>query len=237
MSRRDTIIVAALVNAGLLIILFVSALKSQDEGDQIVLNQASSDLIASESIQSTGKKMIGDDVDQILQQYSQQDPLQAPVAVATSSSSNFVDDLQGLTKAVETPPQSKPVMAAKSISVKEEAQSVIEVKVKKGDMLEKLARQHRTSVSAIMKLNNLSSTQLKIGQVLKVNSVTSSAQVQPKPVLLESVPSKMYTVKSGDSPWTIAVKNHMKVEELLKLNNMSEDKAKRLRPGDQLRIR
>ena len=92
-----------------------------------------------------------------------------------------------------------------------------------------------------MKVNHLSSSQLKIGQVLKIASSskdsiqTPAAKVQA--TLLESAPSKFYTVKTGDSPWTIAVKNHMKVEELLKLNNMSEDKARRLKPGDQLRIR
>jgi len=235
MSRRDTIIVAALVNAGLLIVLFVSALKSQDDGEQLVSNQAPSDLIASKATVSSGKSMIGDDVDQVLKQYAQQDPLQAPIAVAINSSSNFVDDLQGLTKTTVTPHEPKAVTVAHTIP--EQEQSVIEVKIKKGDMLEKLARQHRTSVSSIMKLNNLSSTQLKIGQVIKVASVTSNSSAQPKAALLESAPSKMYTVKSGDSPWTIAVKNHMKVEDLLKLNDMSEDKARRLRPGDQLRIR
>ncbi len=237
MSRRDTIIVAALVNAGLLIVLFVSALKSQDEGEQLVSRQASSDLIAREAVASSGKKMVGDEVDQVLKQYSQRDPLQAPIAVATDSSkSSFVDDLQGLTK-VETTPESKPARVAQSNPMQEQSQSVIEIKIKKGDMLEKLARQHRTSVSSIMRLNNLSSTQLKIGQVLKVASVTANAHAQPKAALLESIPSKMYTVKSGDSPWTIAVKNHMKVEDLLRLNDISEDKARRLRPGDQLRIR
>ncbi len=43
-------------------------------------------------------------------------------------------------------------------------------------------------------------------------------------------------MKKGDSPWTIAVKNQMKVEDLLKLNNLNEAQAKRLKPGDQLRI-
>lgn len=46
-----------------------------------------------------------------------------------------------------------------------------------------------------------------------------------------------YIVKSGDNPWTIAHKHHMQVEELLRLNNMDEVKAKRLRPGDRLRIK
>ena len=245
MSRRDTIIVAALVNAGLLIVLFVSALKNQDEGDQVVLQQKSSSLISNEVVAlSTPKSVIGDEVDQVLKQYTQQDPLQVPIVIVpNSSASSFVEDLQGLTLPVSDP---SPVVA-KAIVEKEPTLAFVEVKVKKGDMLEKLARHHHSSVAAIMKLNNLSSSQLKIGQVLKIAStsavaasvvsVSSNATKSPQATLMDAVPSKLYTVKAGDSPWTIAVKNHMKVEDLLKLNNISEEKARRLKPGDQLRIR
>ena len=242
MSRRDTIIVAALVNAGLLIVLFVSALKNQDEAEPVVSKQNSSDLISSEVVAlSVPKKMIGDEVDQVLKQYTQQDPLQAPaVLVADSSTSSFVDDLQGLTQVAPEPVQ--PVVVTKAPVEKDPSSSFIEVKVKKGDMLEKLARQHHSSVAAIMKLNNLSSSQLKIGQVLKIASSSPAPTLvnntkSPQAALLDSAPSKLYTVKAGDSPWTIAVKNHMKVEDLLKLNNITEEKARRLKPGDQLRIR
>ncbi len=244
MSRRDTIIVAALVNAGLLIVLFVSALKNQDEGDQVVLQQKSSSLISNEVVAlSTPKSVIGDEVDQVLKQYTQQDPLQVPIVIVpNSSASSFAEDLQGLTLPVSDP---APIVT-KAVIEKEPALAFVEVKVKKGDMLEKLARQHHSSVAAIMKLNNLSSSQLKIGQVLKIAaassaaavvSVSSNATKSPQATLMDAVPSKLYTVKAGDSPWTIAVKNHMKVEDLLKLNNISEEKARRLKPGDQLRIR
>ncbi|NGX46548.1 MAG: hypothetical protein K940chlam2_01740, partial [Chlamydiae bacterium] len=45
------------------------------------------------------------------------------------------------------------------------------------------------------------------------------------------------TVVSGDNPWTIAVKNRIKVDQLLKLNGLNEEKARCLKPGDRLRIR
>ena len=45
-----------------------------------------------------------------------------------------------------------------------------------------------------------------------------------------------YIVKPGDNPWTISMKHRMKVEDLLRLNNLDDKKAKRLRPGDKLRI-
>ena len=42
------------------------------------------------------------------------------------------------------------------------------------------------------------------------------------------VNSNYYTVKCGDNPWTIAMKHHMKVEELLKLNNLDNKSAKKI---------
>lgn len=200
MSRRDTIIVAALINAGLLIVLFVSALKNQEE-----------DFVAAIS---RPKKIVEEEAAFV-----------DPVAASTSS---FADDLQGLT-AVS--------VASQPVDVQEEAATWIEVKVKKGDMLEKIARTHHTSVSEIMKINNLVSSQLKIGQVLKITPSSKEPAPKVHTTVPEAAPSKVYTVKTGDSPWTIAVKNHMKVDELLKLNNMSEEKARRLKPGDQVRIR
>ena len=44
----------------------------------------------------------------------------------------------------------------------------IEYKVKRGDSLYKIAKKYNTSVSEIMKLNNLKSANLSIGQILKI---------------------------------------------------------------------
>ena len=127
------------------------------------------------------------------------------------------------------------------------ASDFVEVKVKKGDVLEKIARHHHTTVAEIMKANRLTSTNLRIGQVLKIpnktikKAETSSIAYSPSAPATATATAtsdnsaKFYTVKKGDSPWTIAVKNHLKVEELLKLNNMSEDQARRLKPDARLR--
>jgi len=106
-----------------------------------------------------------------------------------------------------------------------------EVAIKKGDMLEKIARQYHTTVNEIMRLNGLQTSHLRIGQVLKIPSTNNA--LNPSPVLEIAY----YIVKEGDNPSTIAKKNHIKLENLLKLNEMSEEKARKLQPGDKLRIR
>ena len=232
MSRRDTIIVAALVNAGLLIILFVSALKSQDESPKIA--KGSSHLLLEEALVKSSSPAADHPLDKVLQDFAAQEASNAAQVVEKQAArSSFVEELQDLSRVAQSATAQSVIESSSST-----AAPFIEVKVKKGDMLEKLARQHRTSVASIMKLNNLSSSQLQIGQVLKIESVAATSGAQTKLVSSsESSVAKFYTVKSGDSPWTIAVKNHMKVEDLLKLNDLSEEKARRLRPGDQLKIR
>lgn len=251
MSRKDTVIVAVLVNAGLLIILFASALKSGGSDNALVTNQEP--LI--EEMQEVVAKaeapvIVGDEVDRALQQFAaQQSTLStatqtAPLAVTDATVANpFVEDLKSIATqdpllTVATQDPTVQTLMAPLVKEQKMAPEFTQVTVKKGDVLEKIARHNHSSVAEIMKVNHLTSSNLRIGQVLKVPRKTAgkveSSAVKAMPVSDGQV--KMYTVKAGDSPWTIAVKNQMKVEDLLKLNNMSESQAKRLKPGDKLRI-
>ena len=118
--------------------------------------------------------------------------------------------------------------------VKKEA-NMKEILIRQGDVLEKIARSYHTTVEELMKINHLSDTKLQIGQMLYVPNRSGE-----KPLLMESAlvggKMKYYVIKNGDNPWTIAMKNGIKIEDLLKLNDMDESKAKRLKPGDKLRI-
>jgi peptidoglycan DL-endopeptidase LytF len=147
-----------------------------------------------------------DEVDQVLKQY-------ITPAVTAEPQQNFAADLN--------PIPAEPI----------EQPRVKEVTVKKGDVLERIARQNRVSVSELMKFNNLTGTRLKIGQVLKIPAKAQKA------ISETTTDAEYYTVKNGDNPWVIAVRHHMKVEELLQLNNMDEAKARRLKPGDRIRIK
>ncbi|CRH46911.1 muramidase [Chlamydia trachomatis] len=125
-------------------------------------------------------------------------------------------------------------MNAKVVEKTPEKEEFSTVIVKKGDFLERIARSNHTTVSALMQLNDLSSTQLQIGQVLRVPKTNKTEKdLQVKTPNLEDY----YVVKEGDSPWAIALSNGIRLDELLKLNGLDEQKARRLRPGDRLRIR
>lgn len=229
MNRRDTIIIAVLLNAGLLIVLFATSLKSdtappeaipiavQAEPAPATIISAPVTPVDTQPLPSAASmaaaapvSSIADEVEQAARQYT-------PPAVAAEP---FTSDITAITPPAALP---KPEPSYK------------EVKVKKGDALEKIARHHHVSVEELMKANQLTSTRLKIGQTLKIPSKHTEV-VEAASASATSSEVKYYTVKPGDNPWTIAVKNHMKVEDLLKLNNMNEQQAKRLKVGDKLRI-
>ncbi len=81
--------------------------------------------------------------------------------------------------------------------------------VKKGDSLWLIAQRNDTTVDEIIKLNNLTSTVLQIGDQLKIP--TNNTQ------------SNTYIVKKGDTLWSIARENNITVEELKRLNNLTNN--------------
>lgn len=243
MSRKDTIIIAVLINAGLLIVLFACALKSNLPSPEIAVSPKTK--VVEPALKKEYPITGGDEVDQALHQIAAAPQAQMP-AFTTSApalpSSSFADDLKTFAasqepiamSAVFSPP------AAQTLADEKKNSDFTEIKVKKGDVLEKIARNHHTTVDAILSFNQLSSTSLRIGQTLKIPSKKTVQTVSSSiPAPLTSTASdgrKYYIVKNGDNPWTIAVKNHMKVDELLKLNNLDQEKARKLKPGDKLLI-
>lgn len=231
MTRRDTIIITVLLNAGLLIVLFTTSLKT-DKNDQPT---SSVQILASSHpekekvpnlVQELAVVKPIESMDPIIPQYSA--PLLKTVNPTAPAETNFLADLEALGTKVKSEENDIEIRI-----VKAPESQVKEVTVKQGDVLERIARQHNVSVSQLMEFNRLATTRLKIGQVLKIPNASSQSK---KSQLSSQNDAKYYTVKSGDSPWTIAIKHQIKVEELLKLNDMSPEKAKHLRPGEQLRI-
>ena len=92
--------------------------------------------------------------------------------------------------------------------VKEETTTYI---VKKGDSLYLIAKRFNTTVNEIIKLNNLKSTSLSINQELKIPNTSSSTG-------LENI---SYTVKKGDSLYSIAKQFNTTVNKIKDKNNLT----------------
>jgi len=215
MNRKDIIIIATIINVGLLIALFVGALKQGRERSTIAINTPNKVEKAVETSPAPSLPLQGNDqIDQILQHYVSQKNIAKEREEHTFS-----------------PPLLTPEQKEKKGGTSPVENQMHMVTVEKGDILEKIARLYEVEVDEIMKLNHLSDSRLQVGQILKLPKKQSVKRALPHDE------QKYYTVQIGDNPWTIAQKHQMKVDELLHLNNMDESKAKKLRPGDRLKIK
>lgn len=105
--------------------------------------------------------------------------------------------------------------------------------VQTGDTFYLLSKKYNVSMAELMKINNASSaTILQPGQKLQLptskpeNPAPDPAPApQPNPPADHSMPHvtyTSYTVKSGDTLWSIADNAGLQMSELLKVNNMTE---------------
>lgn len=81
--------------------------------------------------------------------------------------------------------------------------------VQKGDTLYSIAAANNTTVDELKKTNNLTSNILSTGQLLKIPSAL--------------LPESTYTVKKGDSLYSIANKYNTTVDELKRINNLTSN--------------
>ena len=225
MNRKDIVIVAVLLNAGLLALILLFAL--QTDGDypthlpvveQVTLLPEKPKLPQVEIQPVVPIQVVsGDEVDDLLKEYVViAPPLEQPA------------------------PKTEPKTAVNPNG----PSRLVEVTVKKGDVLDKIARANGTSVEAIKKANSLASEKLTVGQVLKIpvpkSSESSAVAVKEIAQVAAPVPAtapEYYTVKSGDNPWKIAKQFNVKFDDLLKLNNLDEARARNLKVGDRIRVK
>lgn len=197
MSRRDTIIISVLINAGLLSILFATAWTNDTE-----------DYAVKKEVLSESAELKKDLVEAVV-----------PKEVV-----------------VQAPPLPDPE-EINTVSIPEK--DFVEITVKRGDYLGKIAAANGTSVEEIVRANALLSTQLKIGQKLRVPvgeiTVKKEGKSGSQAVAIEE--EKYHIVERGDSPWSIANRYKVELADLLRLNDLNEDSARNLRKGQKIRIR
>jgi len=112
----------------------------------------------------------------------------------------------------------------------------IQVKIRKGDSLWKIAHRHHTNIAYLRKLNPKLKNTLSIGHKITVpasRSFANNTSHKANP-LLASGRRIRYKVKSGDSLWTIAKKFGTSTKAIARINQISTRKL--LRPGDRLWI-
>ncbi len=271
MSRKDTILISVIVNTVLLAILFATAViydgEGESEGADFVTPVA--DHKASLSPPSIPGALVvahpaeEDEVDHVLKYYVQ--PTGQPVGIDSRSE----EVLPPEPIAVQTNASEEEWGSQEGVGGTSPKESLslplVEMTVKKGDVLEKIAKAHGTTVSAIKKANHLSSEKLSIGQVLKVPVKKTTAREKPAEKATaqasqgsaktkqesrqeskqqaggtggaEGMEAVYYVIKNGDNPWKIAKQFNVNFEDILKLNQLDEERARNLKAGEKIRVK
>ncbi|WP_461533991.1 LysM peptidoglycan-binding domain-containing protein [Sinomicrobium sp.] len=108
-------------------------------------------------------------------------------------------------------------------------------RVRKGDYLGRIAGKYGVRVSDIKRWNGLRSNNLRIGQRLTIYSRRAMLTAAKNNEKTQNIPSnKIYTVKRGDTLWTISRKfQGISIKNIREWNDISGDK---LKPGMKLKL-
>lgn len=228
MTRKDIIIIAVLANMGVLAILFMLAFRGEE-----------TKIEAQPEISYALIEIPPEQLEESENGLAKIEPLDEGDALLNDLSHNSIagpfvsDDIESM--------QNEESSSRETIDEHLQNDHFVEVTIKRGDALEKIARANGTTVEAIKRANQLKTDRLKIGQVLQIPIGTIKKTIETtKPIASNinlSTEVQYYTVKSGDNPWKIAKQFQIKVDELLKLNDLNEEKARNLKIGDQIRVR
>jgi len=106
----------------------------------------------------------------------------------------------------------------------------VRYKIKNGDTLSEIANKYRTTTTLIQNVNNIRSSQIRAGKYLLIPTATQSlnAYTLSQGSRLKKIKNTehkgekiIYTVKSGDSFWTISRKYDVSTRSLAKWNGMA----------------
>jgi len=109
-------------------------------------------------------------------------------------------------------------------------------KIKSGDSIGSIAEKYGVKVSEIQKWNNISGNKIMAGKTLKIYSdanVNDIPNETTKTTKNTKTNQQNYTVKNGDSLYSIASKNNTTVAKLKSLNNLTTNNIK---TGQKLKL-
>lgn len=110
----------------------------------------------------------------------------------------------------------------------------IQIKIRAGDSLWKLARQHRTTLAHLHKLNPKLPHTLKIGSSVTVPAYSFARATAANNPLLSQGRRIRYKVHKGDSLWSISRRFGTSTHAIARANQLSKHSI--IRPGDRLWI-
>lgn len=165
----------------------------------------------------------------------------APTVAASRPAANHItqlpaddmaEDVAPEAPVLVTPPPATPAPApAPTVTVRHLIAS--------GDTWTRIASQYGCSIADLKAANPATAAKgvLYSGAYLNVPvGADSSAAREAVAAQPAASTAKTYTIKKGDTLGVIARRNHTTVSKLLKLNNMTEKDARRIKPGMELRL-
>lgn len=253
MNRRDIIIVAVLINTGLLSALAMMAINTGDQGFQtpgdfnqlLVDKPAEMNFENEPTVIAQNTTIATDEWDSVLKDYVTSNSSQ--IILQEEEQEEFEKEIEEPKKIIKEIPKVIPPKPVNQAILSKTPKKTIEITVKRGDALEKIARNNGTTIEEIRELNHLKNDRLSIGQTLLVpikgekNPIPASPAKPVQPVPFSKTPSvdevEYYVIKSGDNPWKIAKQFKVKFDDLLRLNHLDEEKARNLKIGDRIRVK
>lgn len=110
--------------------------------------------------------------------------------------------------------------------------------VKKGEILESIAKKYKVSMKELVAWNNLSGKNLKFGQKLTiwrpdVQNNSDKLNKELAKIDFKKPKGKIYLVQPGDTLWSISQKTAVPMSKLKKINRL---KGNELKPGQKLTL-
>lgn len=177
--------------------------------------QANSEQVSSEQTRENSSRESSEQTQEDNPSIAQTSPEQSQDGVVSETQANSKQSQES----VET--QANPE------SAQGEKPAAQEYTVNQGDTLASIARKHNTTVTALVEENAMSNPhQLSIGQVIRIPAQSElQNQVEKSNADQEEAPDRTYTVKPGDTLYSIARRYGTTVEAMTELNGLPDSAA------------